>query len=77
MKKFLWLLLLAVFFSLSSCAMPSDGIPKMSGMEMIKYTTKGVKKAVITVGIVQNNGQMSYKVYGENGKELSQNQQAR
>jgi CubicO group peptidase (beta-lactamase class C family) len=41
----------------------------MSGMEMIEYTTKGVKMAVITVGIVQN-GQMSYKVYGENGKEL-------
>jgi CubicO group peptidase (beta-lactamase class C family) len=40
-------------------------------MEMIEYTTKGVKKAVITVGIVQN-GQMSYRVYGENGKELPQ-----
>jgi hypothetical protein len=47
-----------------------DDISGMSGMEMIEYTTKGVKKAVITVGVVQN-GQMSYKVYGENDKELS------
>jgi CubicO group peptidase (beta-lactamase class C family) len=55
---------------MSSCAMPFEDILKMSGMEMIKHTTKGVKKAAVTVGIVQN-GQMSYKVYGENGRELS------
>jgi CubicO group peptidase (beta-lactamase class C family) len=50
--------------------MPFEDIAKMSGMDMIKYSTKGIKKAVITVGIVQN-GQMTYMVYGENGKEIS------
>jgi CubicO group peptidase (beta-lactamase class C family) len=48
-----------------------DDISGMSSIEMIEYTAKGVKKAVITVGIIQN-GQMSYKVYGENGREISQ-----
>jgi len=71
LKRSLRFLLPVIFFSLISCAMPSEDIAEMSGMEMIEYTTKGVKKAVITVGIVQN-GQMSYKVYGENGRELSQ-----
>jgi CubicO group peptidase (beta-lactamase class C family) len=51
--------------------MAFDDISEMSGAEMIEYTAKGVKKADITVGIIQN-GQMSYKVYGENGKEISQ-----
>jgi len=69
LKNILWLLL-PVFFSLNSCSMPFEDIAEMSGIEMIEYTTKGVKKAVVTVGIVQN-GQMSYRVYGENGKELS------
>jgi CubicO group peptidase (beta-lactamase class C family) len=50
--------------------MAIDDITKMSSMEMIEYTTKGVKKAAVTVGIIRN-GQMSYKVYGENGKEIS------
>ena len=41
----------------------------MSAREMIEYTTKGVRKAKVTVGIVQN-GQMSFNVYGKNGKKL-------
>ena len=71
LKRLLWLLLSVTILSLSTCSMPSDDITKMSSMEMIQYNTKGVKKAAITVGIVQN-GQMTYKVYGENGRELSQ-----
>jgi CubicO group peptidase (beta-lactamase class C family) len=50
--------------------MPFEDIAKMSSMEMIAHNTKGARKAVLTVGIVQN-GEMSYKVYGENGRELS------
>jgi len=59
-----------LFFSLNTCSESLDDIANMSSTEMIEYTTNGVKKAIITVGIVQN-GQMSYKVYGENGKKLS------
>jgi CubicO group peptidase (beta-lactamase class C family) len=69
LKKSLWIVPVVLFF-LSSCAMPLEDIVKMSSMEMIEYNTKGVKKAVITVGIVQG-GQRSYKVYGENDRELS------
>ena len=69
-KRLFWILLPILIFSLNSCPMTIDDITKMSSMEMIKYTTKGVKKAAVTVGIIQN-GQMSYKVYGENGKEIS------
>jgi CubicO group peptidase (beta-lactamase class C family) len=43
----------------------------MSSIKMIEYTAKGVKKAIVTVGIILN-GQMSYKVYGENGREIPQ-----
>jgi len=71
LQTFLLLLSPVIFFSFSSCTVPYDDITKMSGTEMICYTTKDVKKAVITVGIVQN-GEMSYVVYGENGKILSQ-----
>ena len=44
-------------------------IPKLSFQEILEYTTKDNADAVITVGIVKD-GQISYKVYGENGKEL-------
>ena len=37
--------------------------------EALAYTTKNNPNAVITVGIIKN-GTASYKVYGENGKEL-------
>jgi CubicO group peptidase (beta-lactamase class C family) len=69
LKKSLWIWP-AVLFFISSCVMPLEDIAKMSSMEMIAYNTKRVKNAVVTVGIVQG-GQMSYKVYGENGRELS------
>ena len=44
-------------------------IPELSFKEALEYTTKDNSDAVLTVGIVRN-GQISYKVYGENGKEL-------
>ena len=44
-------------------------IPELSFQEMLEYTTKDNADAVITVGVVKD-GQVSYKVYGENGKEL-------
>lgn len=45
-------------------------IPELTFMEALKYTTKDNIDVVITVGIIKD-GQLSYKVYGENGKELS------
>ena len=44
-------------------------IPELSFREILEYTTKDNPDAVITVGIVKD-GQASYKVYGEDGKEL-------
>ncbi len=44
-------------------------IPALSFKEALAYTTKENKNAVITVGIVKN-GNISYKVYGENGEVL-------
>lgn len=44
-------------------------IPALSFQEALEYTTKDNADAVITVGILQN-GNASYTVYGENGKEL-------
>jgi CubicO group peptidase (beta-lactamase class C family) len=42
----------------------------MTFEEMLAYTTKDNKDAVITVGIIQN-GKMTYDVYGENGTKSS------
>lgn len=44
-------------------------IPTLSASEVIEYTTKDNPDAIITVGIIKD-GQISYKVYGENGQEL-------
>lgn len=44
-------------------------IPELTFMEALAYTTGNNGDACITVGIVQN-GEISWKVYGENGKEL-------
>jgi CubicO group peptidase (beta-lactamase class C family) len=67
--KFFWILAPFTIFFLGSCFMSIEDIAKMSSKEMIEHTTKGVKNARITVGIVQN-GQLSFVVYGENGKVL-------
>lgn len=44
-------------------------IPALTFEEALQYTTKNNPDAVITVGILKD-GQVSYKVYGENGQEL-------
>ena len=44
-------------------------IPAMSFQEVLEYTTGNCGRAVITVGVIKD-GQASYTVYGENGKEL-------
>ncbi|MBO2517864.1 MAG: serine hydrolase [Clostridiales bacterium] len=44
-------------------------LPGLTFAEALEYTTKNNPDAVITVGIIKN-GTASYKVYGENGKEL-------
>ena len=45
-------------------------VPELTFAEALEYTTSDNPDAVITVGIIKN-GQTSYKVYGENGKELN------
>ena len=71
MKNILWILLLIFIFSLSSCETPLSvaDIAKMSYREMIEHHLRGARRAVLTVGIVQN-GEMSFRVFGENGREL-------
>ncbi len=44
-------------------------IPKLTFTEVLEYTTKDNADACVTVGIIKD-GQASYRVYGENGKEL-------
>jgi CubicO group peptidase (beta-lactamase class C family) len=46
-------------------------IPKMKFEDMLAYTTKSNKKALVAVGIIQN-GEASYTLYGENGTTLPQ-----
>lgn len=46
-------------------------VPALSFQNVLAYTTKNNDEAVITVGIIRD-GQTSYTVYGENGKELPQ-----
>lgn len=42
-------------------------LSRMTYKEMLDYTTKDKKDAVITVGIIQK-GKMTYHVYGGNGQ---------
>ena len=44
-------------------------LPSLSFEETLEYTTSGKADAVISVGIIQD-GEATFKVYGENGKEL-------
>jgi len=44
-------------------------LPGLTFQEALAYTTKSKPNAVITVGIIKD-GAASYKVYGENGREL-------
>lgn len=45
-------------------------IPELTFKEALEYTTKDNPDAVITVGIIKD-GELSYKAYGENGREIS------
>lgn len=45
-------------------------IPELTFTEALEYTTKNNTNAIITIGMIKDE-QISYKVYGENGKELS------
>ena len=58
-----------VIFLLSSCASALGDFSGMSSKEIIEDVTSGNRRAIISVGIVQN-GAMSHNVYGENGKAL-------
>ena len=44
-------------------------LSSMAFNEMLEYTTKDNKEAIISVGIIQN-GKMTYEVYGESGTKL-------
>lgn len=44
-------------------------IPELTFEEALEYTTKNNSNAVITVGVIKD-GDVSYTVYGENGKRL-------
>ena len=69
-RRFIWILIPFLIFCLGSCDMSmEDPVAGMSSREMIELHTRGVSRAVLTVGIVQN-GQMSFRVYGQNGREL-------
>lgn len=60
----------ALFIALSAYSKyQMSKIPGLSFRETLAYTTKDNRSAVITVGIIKN-GNASYTVYGENGKEL-------
>jgi len=69
LKQFSGLFFSIFLLLLPSCSTPFNDFYEMSSIEIINHVTKGKKKAVITVGIVQN-GQNSFTVYGENGREL-------
>ena len=70
LRRLIGTLLLLTVISLFSCSNPLDDWEKMSSSrEMIDSLTKGVKNARVTVGIVQN-GEMSFTVYGENGRVM-------
>jgi len=45
-------------------------IPELTFREALEYTTKNTSNAVITIGIIKD-GDASYKVYGEGGRELA------
>ena len=69
LRQFLCLLFTIAMFLVSSCPTPLEISSETSSLEIIEHVTRRKKRAVITVGIVQN-GQMSFTVYGENGKVL-------
>lgn len=73
--KIVILLILLIFVGLTGYWFYSswkiNELSTMTFEEMLFYTTKNNKEAMITVGIIQD-GTMSYNVYGENGSMLLQ-----
>lgn len=76
-KKTKWILIFSIFL----CAAlgltgliiygnsQSQKLPQLTFAESLAYTTKNKPDAVITVGIIKD-GQVSYQVYGKDGREL-------
>ena len=48
-------------------------VPSLSFKDALEYTTKDNKEALITVGIIKD-GKTEYRVYGENGKKVENNE---
>lgn len=48
-------------------------VPSLSFKDALEYTTKDNKEALITVGVIKD-GVAEFKVYGENGKEVENNE---
>lgn len=71
--RILLIIILCAVFIISGIAIygkyQMGKIPGLTFEEALEYTTKDHPDAVITVGMIKD-GQVSYKVYGENGKEL-------
>lgn len=79
-KKVLMIIVLAILIIAVSISIflgvsmyQQNQTPKMSFNEMLQYTVKNKEDAVITIGIIKN-GEVSYKIYGNNGVELEQKQ---
>ena len=60
-------ILIGAFFTYTGYQI--NQIPTMSFEDMLLYTTNKNEKVVIAVGVIQN-GETSYTIYGENGKQL-------
>jgi len=67
--RFFGLLLTPIIFFLSSCSMQLEDTEGLSSRELIESLTRNVRNARVTVGIVKN-GEMSFTLYGENGRIL-------
>lgn len=78
-KRKTWIIAIVIVIFLAALAMGGmmiygkyqiSKIPGLTFTEALAYTTKGNTNAVITVGVIKD-GQSSYKMYGEDGEELS------
>lgn len=76
-KKAKWILIVSIFLcaALGLTGLMIYGnsqtqkLPQLTFAESLAYTTKNKPDAVITIGIIKD-GQVSYQVYGEDGREL-------
>lgn len=65
------LIALLIYVSIGMARMKK--VPSLSFREALEYTTKDNKEALITVGIIKD-GKTEFKVYGENGKKVENNE---